>query len=77
MKLSTARLFIWILVLAMLVMYKFRDKFTAGGLFYPAIIVWAAAIIILLIFGKCPHCGKRIFNLETKICPHCGKNPQE
>ena len=75
MRLSTARLLMWILVLILLVMYRYRESL-GGGMFYLALIIWVAALMILFFFGKCPHCKKRIFNLEAKKCPHCGKDPQ-
>lgn len=41
-----------------------------------AIICMAVGLFVLLTFGKCPYCGRRIFRncLVVKSCPHCHRD---
>ena len=42
---------------------------------YLALAPLAAALILLLLFWKCPHCGARLPRTlkPYEHCPHCGK----
>ena len=39
------------------------------------IAVLALALIIAAVWGRCPHCGKRLLSklYKWESCPHCGK----
>ena len=41
-----------------------------------AVICVALGLFVLLTFGKCPYCGRRIFRncLVVKACPHCHRD---
>jgi len=41
-----------------------------------ALLILVAAIIIIVVFCKCPYCGKRIFMGASTVayCPNCRRN---
>ena len=36
-----------------------------------------AALILWIIFGRCPYCGKFLWHMRGEYCPHCGNMMEE
>lgn len=35
--------------------------------------VIALAAVFLIVFYRCPHCGRFLYHRFDKYCPHCGE----
>ena len=46
-------------------------------LIVPGFLVMFGAIIVHLIFYRCPHCGRYLDRSTGEFCPHCGKRLNE
>lgn len=36
-------------------------------------VLTVALMVVLVVFWRCPHCGKQLGRDVPKYCPHCGK----
>ena len=67
----------WLFVLAAVIIGGtfFIKGWTQSILFFVAIGVIIAAIVVRIVFWRCPHCKKRLklgFRQEPTKCPNCG-----
>ena len=36
-----------------------------------------ASLILWLVFGRCPYCGKFLWHMRGEYCPHCGNKMEK
>ena len=75
MKLSKVLYLSWALIFAAVVLGLAGGILKIDILVYIALFPMAAALIVTLLFWKCPHCGARLprgLRVYDR-CPRCGK----
>ena len=81
MKLGTVRILTLSLLLAALAIAVAAMLLTAEGSaeynfsMILVLLLFAAGLLVTFLWGRCPHCGRRLFVnfLRLKKCPGCGK----
>lgn len=77
MKLKLLKAAVWIITAAAIVMFALFTVTEDRTYSYAVLGLAAAAVVLELIFYRCPACGKFLGSFSNRCCPHCGARVNE